>query len=452
MNGPGRARRGWLVPVLLVTVLLIAAAVLGATVSALLKGPPVGASWTGWLNGGLESYADSAGQWNSGDNAVQVALPGGRALWLFNDSYYGPVGAGGTVAPDSPLVRNMLLLTSGSGPSFRVTNTITGPISGGVPTAAVPPVAGSPPGAWAWPDGAIVAGHSVQAIYTIFVPQGPGPLDYVPAGNEVVTMPLASLTRPSSYVIQPSGFGPASTTAACTGIGTGCVQWGVGLLDATTCPPRTALPACTYIYGEQWPSPGASSRTLVLAVAPPGHLADQGAWWYDTTSGWSRSPSAPLGLAAPLGRNTSFDAGSVYPLPGGNYLVLGSTGDGAMTAYYAPTPWLSGARAARLFTPPHADGVPGFLAYQFHVEPAYSRGTTLVIGFSVTSFARGRDGLNYAPYDNVAAYQPQFYTVTLPPTLTFTPNAPHPLPAPQLHQFHQPPTPPSHSAPPTSTP
>ena len=100
--------------------------------SLLLPGQaPLTASWTSWLNRGLEDYAATAGQWNSGDNAVQVALPGGRALWLFNDSYYGPVGDDGTVRPGTPLVRNTLLLTSGSGAEFRVAATITGPVSDG---------------------------------------------------------------------------------------------------------------------------------------------------------------------------------------------------------------------------------------------------------------------------------------------------------------------------------
>ena len=79
-----------------------------------------------------------------------------------------------------------------------------------------------------------MTGNSVQAIYTVFAPQGADSFDYVPVANEVVTMPLASLTQPSRYVIKPAGFGHASLTAAC-GTGGGCVQWGVGLLNATSC-------------------------------------------------------------------------------------------------------------------------------------------------------------------------------------------------------------------------
>jgi hypothetical protein len=416
---------------------LLVAVVLGLVVSGLFNGqaPAVGASWTDWLNTGLENYAATAGQWNSGDNAVQVALPGGRALWLFNDSYYGPVRADGTVSPGSPLVRNMMLLSSGSGRSFRVTDTITGPVSNGVPASAVPPVAGSPGGTWAWPDGGIVAGGSVEAIYTVFAQRGLGPLDYVPVANQVVTMPLASLTQPSSYVIQPSSFGQASLTAGCGFSATGCIQWGIGLMNATSCPPATLMSACTYIYGEVWPAPGDSGRTLVVAAAPLGDLADTSTWWYDTAAGWSRSlPTLPglagSGLAAPLGRDTHFSAGSVYKIAGGDYLVLGS-GRGGVVAYYAANPWLSGARQVRLFSAPASRGVPGFLAYQFHVEPAYSHGTHAVIGFSVTSFDHDSNCLNYAPFYDVASYQPEFYSVTLPARARDAGADPQALPPPR---------------------
>jgi hypothetical protein len=428
LNAPPRLRRAG------VAAAILAAAALSVVASLLLpKQAPLTASWTSWLNRGLEDYAATAGQWNSGDNAVQVALPGGRALWLFNDSFYGPVGDDGTVRPGTPLVRNTLLLTSGSGEEFRVAATITGPVSDGVPAAAVPAVAGSPPGSWAWPDGGIVTGASVEAIYTVFASRGPGPFDYVPVANEVVTMPLASLTQPSSYVIQPAGFSQASLTAGCGG-DIGCVQWGVGLVNGTSCP--LGLSACTYIYGEMWPAPGDGSRTLVVAVAPRGDLADTSTWWYDTAAGWSRSLS---NLAAPLGRGTYFGVGSVYRLPGGDYVVLGSGPIGGIVAWYAPHPWLSGARFARLFAAPDSRGIPGFLAYQAHIDPAYSDGISVVIGFSVNSFAHNSGCLSYAPFYDVTAYQPEFYSVTLPASATAASAAggPRPLPPPQLRQFRR---------------
>lgn len=413
---------------------LAVAAALGITASLLLAGPaPLSASWTGWLNSGLEHYADTAGQWNSGDNAVQVALPGGRALWLFNDSFYGPVRADGSVSPAEPVVRNMLLLTSGSGSSFTVHRTITGLAGHAAP--AVPAVPGSPAGSWAWPAGGIVEGNSVKAIYNVFAPYGPGPFDYGPAGTEVVTMPLASLTQPSSYAIQPASFTQASVTADCGSGSTGCIQWGIGLLNSRSCP--AGLSACTYIYGEVWTAPGDLSRTLVVAAAPSDDLG--GPWWYDTVSGWSRTPSD---LAAPLGSGP-FDAGSVYQLSSDEYVVLGSDPEGDMDAYYASTPRLSGARFTRLFAAPGARGVPGFLAYQFHIDPAYSDGANVVIGFSVNSFAHDQACLNYAPYFNVAAYQPEFYSITLPSSASASPGAnaspgggrPRALPAPQLYSF-----------------
>jgi hypothetical protein len=79
--------------------------------------------------------------------------------------------------------------------------------------------------------------------------------------------------------------------------------------------------------------------------------------------------------------------------------------------------------------------VPGFLAYQFHIDPAYSSGPNVVIGFSVNSFVHDQACLGYAPYFDVAAYQPEFYSVTLPARAGPRTGKPPDLPIPQLHSF-----------------
>jgi hypothetical protein len=61
----------------------------------------------------------------------------------------------------------------------------------------------------------------------------------------------------------------------------------------------------------------------------------------------------------------------------------------------------------------------------------------VVIGFSVNSFAHDRHCLNYAPFYDVAAYQPEFYSVTLPASASSASLAggPSPLPPPRLRPF-----------------
>jgi hypothetical protein len=381
------------------------------------------ASWTSWLNSGLETYADTAGRWNSGDNAVQVALPGSQALWLFNDSFYGPVDGDGTVSQYSThYVRNMILLTSGSGSSFGVDATITGPVSGGVPAPAVLPITGSPDNSWAWPAGGLVQGNSVEAIYNVFAPVSSP--DYAPVSSEVVTMPLASLTDPSTYTIA------AAPSADC---GTGdknCIQWGVSLLNSTDCPAATGLSSCTYIYGEVWPQAGSGQHTLVEAVSGQGQVGVASDWWYDTTSGWTHTLSS---LAKPLGSGTDVNAVSVYQVSASSYVLLSGGLSNGIVAYYASTPSLAGASSAELFTGPGPHGVPGALAYQFHIDPAYSGGPNVVMGFSFNSVDHDNACLRYAPYYNVAGYQPEFYSFTLPSSASAVVTGS--LPAPQLRSF-----------------
>jgi hypothetical protein len=409
-------------------------------VIARLSSTPGGltATWTGWLNSGLETYADTAGQWNSGDGAIQVALPDGRALWLFNDSFYGPVNRDGTANPhDAHYVRNMSLLTSGTGNSFRVMATITGDITNGVPAPVVPPIPGSPGGSWAWPGDGLVQGSSVVAIYDVYAyTPGASGLNYAPVSSEIVTMPLSSLTSPSTYT---AVAGPPSGCDATDEHG--CVQWGVSMLNSTKCPSATRLSSCTYVYGEVWPSAGSGRRTLVEAVTPQGGLGTPGDWWYDTTSGWRHVPSglassslASSSLASPLGRATVVNAVSVHEISAGHYVALDTTGRGVV-AYYASTPDLADARVATLFTQPQPrlDGVAGLVAYQLHLDPAYSSGQSVVMGYSVNSLLNDKACLNYAPYTNIASYQPEFYSFTLPPSASAVHTGT--LPAPQLRSF-----------------
>ena len=110
--------------------------------------------------------------------------------------------------------------------------------------AAVPPVPGSPALSWAWPAGGIVAGNSVEAIYTVFAPYGPGVFDYAPAGTEVVTMPLASLTRPSSYRIQPASFAQVSVSARVRPRPRRLHPVGHRAAEPPPPPPPPARPAC----------------------------------------------------------------------------------------------------------------------------------------------------------------------------------------------------------------
>jgi hypothetical protein len=61
-------------------------------------------------------------------------------------------------------------------------------------------------------------------------------------------------------------------------------------------------------------------------------------------------------------------------------------------------------------------GVRGIIDFDVDVEPAFSQGASLVLGIGVNSADHDQACLNYAPFYDVAAYQPEFYTATLPPS------------------------------------
>ena len=402
---------------------IVVACLLGASALALAGSGKASASgglsatWTSWLNSGIDNYGDTSGAWTSGDNAVQVPLGNGQNLWMFNDSFYGSINAFGGASPFSVhFVHNMDLLTSGSGSSFTVNATIAGPVSNEAPAPLIDAPAPQSGQEWASPAGGVASNGNVEAIYNYFYfPTGAPALHYAPVGNEIVTMPVSTITNPSTYTYQAA----PSAGANCNNTGgslTNCIQWGVSTLNSESCPAATDWSNCTYVYGEIWPQAGDNNHTLVEAVTPEGNL--NGTWWYDNTNGWSTTQGT---LATPLG-TSNVNAVSVYAISQGDYVAVESTGGSGGTptgvwAYYSSSPQLTNVgNPAELFTQPSGpSSMPGEIAYQFHIEAGYSSGSSVVMGFSVNGTGTEDQAcLAYAPNVDIATYQPEFYSFTLP--------------------------------------
>ena len=374
------------------------------------------ATWTSWLNSGIETYGDTSAGWTSGDNAVQVPLGGGQDLWMFNDSFYGSVNAvGGANQFGMHFIHNMDLLSSGSGSSFSVNATITGPLnpSNGIPSAAVT----APSGLYAWPADGYVSGGNVVAMYNDFGYQsGASGSDYMPLQTQVVSTPVSEFTNPSTYTPPMPVNGPNSN---CTTSGGDCVQWGVSMINSTSCPAVTpALPSCTYLFGEVWAPGDKGQHQLAEAVTAEG-LGSSTYYYYHGPGSWTTS-SADLDY--PLG-NVSTSAFSAYQVSSGSYVAVDSTG-GGVTAYYSSTPDFTSTTSAQLFNQPSGPpgSMTGELAYQFHIEPDYSSGSSVVMGFSVDNISdpqpEDQACLQYTPYADINTYQPEFFSFTLPATAT----------------------------------
>src|SRR5262249_53367614 len=83
------------------------------------------------------AYGDQGGHWTGGDRTASVALPDGRTVWLFSDTYLGPVGRDGSRPATAPFIHNSMVVESHG----RLGLTLTG----GTPAAPRSLVSGADP-------------------------------------------------------------------------------------------------------------------------------------------------------------------------------------------------------------------------------------------------------------------------------------------------------------------
>jgi hypothetical protein len=221
-------------------------------------------------------------EWVSADGAIPVALPDGRTVWLFGDTYVGTVDAGGAIDPADGIIRNSLVVQ---------TESCFAPLMGGVPHARASLIPPSSPGQWWWPaSGAVDDNGQVLRVFVWdLVPGGP-------FGFQAVGMDMASFALPSLQFQGVQGL-PFATDANHPYGATAMVNGGD-----------------VYLYGD-------NARDDYVARAPLGQLQSASAWQFfagDDVNGqpiWSAQAQAtPLhwnnmpALAPGFGSGTGPDA------------------------------------------------------------------------------------------------------------------------------------------------
>jgi hypothetical protein len=303
--------------------------------------------------------------WTGGDGTLSIALPDGRTLWLFGDSFLGTVRPDGTRPADSPLVRNCLVVQEG-----QRLETLHGG-SARDPEAFLMP---QDPEAWYWPGDGTVSGRQVQIFFHRYRHVSPGIWGWAWDGTVMADLALPELT------VQ----GVTETPAA------GGVVYGAALLETDS---------WIYIYGTK--RRGAVNH-LHLARAPRNHL--EAPWQFWTGTGWTQAATASQSLLAGVGRQFG-----VLPLADGFGLV---SMDGrrpfscrvVLYAADAPTgPWQG---PAVIYCAPEADT--GVAAYNAFVHPQFSLPGGHLISYNLNHV---RDPL--ALYADAALYRPRFIRVDL---------------------------------------
>jgi hypothetical protein len=323
-------------------------------------------------------YGDAAGgHWTGGDRTDSVPLPDGRILWLFSDTFLGPVNPDGSRPGSAPLIHNSMVVERDG----RLGPTLTG----GTPAHPASLVSGPDPAMRYWVGDATVEGNQLRVLYNLLRQVGNGGLDLQPSGTALATFSLPDLKLVDVHTL------PLSTNTA----------WGSSIMEDG---------GFTYIYGSE--HNGSGPKYVHLARVPAGGQPGpgpakglSGAWQFWTGHGWSAAESDSTRLLTGVGT-----AYSVTHIGAAYVLVTFDTNitlNRSVLAYSAPSPTGPFGPPTTLFGAPEVGS--GVIAYDSTVHPELGSANRLVVSYNVNSLDPDRD------YADVDVYRPRFYDVAWPP-------------------------------------
>ncbi|MDI2126574.1 DUF5005 domain-containing protein [Yinghuangia seranimata] len=342
------------------------------------------------LTNQFQNYGNTSGQWSGGDGSESLKLSDGRVLWFFSDTYYGTVDTSGHRRPfQSYFLHNSMVVQNGSSMS-----TVVGPANANGQRTQLVNAAAS--GEWLWGADQMQVGGTVYKFYQRIQQAGSGGFGFQVNGVELVAMPVASITDPTTYtkVSIPSPYDCVP--------GTHCTLWGTALVSDAN---------YTYIYGTEYEKVGGTlNKWLHLARVPKGNFS--ATWNYWTGGGWSTSASASTRMM-----NGVAEAFSVTYV-GGRYVLLtqGLTGGlaGNMEAYFSSTPTgFTGGNKTVLYMTPETTTDWGNWTYGYRIVPYLTSGNTIVVSYNVNSQYVDSACAEQSNWQ-ANVYRPRFAQMTLP--------------------------------------
>lgn len=302
--------------------------------------------------------------WTGGDGTLSIPLPDGRVVWLFGDSFLGPVSAEGERPRDAPFVRNCLVVQKGQSLTTRY-----GTIDGN-PAAFFPAPNASQ---WYWPGDGVVEGGMLRVFLHRFERTGPGLWDW-----RWLDTWLAALSLPD-VVLKEISQAPSP----------GAIMFGVCILRGD---------ADTYVYGVS----GGFPKKAYLARAPARGLQEK--WAYFDGSDWSNDVSEAQPILA--GVSAQF---AVILFRDRYYLFTMDDRTGLsrdISVYRAPEPWGPWQGPANVYRPPEAAGE--ITVYNPFVHPQFSENGRVLVSYNLNNFVDPE-----AVYRDAGTYRPRFVRVDM---------------------------------------
>jgi hypothetical protein len=363
----------------LAALLVLTTAVPAGPVRAVAHCDVATSSWTATsevdaaLTAEFARYGDEKDGWSGGDSTYSVPMSGKRTVWLFSDTFVGPVNEDGTQPLDTGFVNSSFVVQH----KGHLQRTVTGGTAEELTGLLAPDEDG-----WYW----LGAGHltddgsSLDVVFLRFERFGDGPWDWGWAANVLGRFDPRSL-KLREVVPLPSESG---------------VNWGSWLRrDGDH----------TLIYGVE---DLGSVKYMRVARVPGDDLTQP--WEYWTGAAWSSLEAASVRIMPGVANEYS-----VEPFGDGYLLVTQDTTlpfSAEIVGYVSCSPTGPFVPIGTLYTTPETGefgsyGNPNIFTYNAHEHPELRNGSELLITYNVNSF----DWTEL--YDDVTIYRPRFVRVTL---------------------------------------
>ena len=287
-----------------------------------------------------------SGRWSGGDSTCSVPLPDGRTVWLFSDTFLGPINPDGSRPPTAPLIHNSLVVQEG-----ETLTTLHGG-SPSAPRAYFTPADGS---SWYWISGGVVDGGFLYVFLLKFVRHGSQYWEWDWTGTDLARLRLPSL--------QVESIRPVPVRNG--------IRYGAALLQTDE---------YTYIFGVEDLH---YEKFAHLARVPRG--TPHGSWTFFDGGGWSALP----GRSARILTDSVGTEFSVIPVRGGYLLITVDTSLPVsewrdIVAFFADAPEGPWVRDRVLYRATEPDRRAIFV-YNAHAHPQFSTGSDLLISYDVNS-------------------------------------------------------------------
>jgi hypothetical protein len=336
-------------------------------------------------------YGDAAqgDRWTGSDGAYDVALPDGRRVWMWGDTYLGTVNPDHSRAQQG-FIHHAFTLQNADG---SLGETVYKHNDGFGDRAIIPTADGQ---TYYWlGDGTVEGTKYRQFAYRIvggFI-----------AGVDVATFALPSFTL-EGVTSLPGAYIPGEGTPT---------EYGVSIVEEDD---------YTYVYGCETE---VVDKFLHVARVPKGHLLD-GQWEYWNGTTWSTTAIGSARI-----RSNVADEMSVVKTRSGYRAVATFFGITAQIFMYtAPSPQGPWSAGTLLYTTPESNAQT--ITYNAKEHPDFDTADSIVISYNVNT----QTGNTAGQYSNVDNYRPRWISVAVPSDLPLSTTTARPKPARPPHPVH----------------